>query len=216
MPPWTPREPFSRTILNLSPTFKCQSCDERQKKLSSYPHIHNDGLAEHGEPLVVARVVPVVHVRHHLLIEHHHHAGLVPLAHDPVELTNFPLNSCHLEFESPDLEVVAAGHGGGEHACLQVHPAALVHVGPGVGDGALVAPQHLIMGIIIGDLVMGGLFVLYLTPDHAEVDILHNVVCYCSVAPVFALAGDSVGEHVLHVGHLLLQVRQPFLKRIFS
>ena len=63
---------------------------------------------------------------------------------------------------------------------------------------------------------MGGLFVLYLTPDHTEVDILHEVVCYCSVAPVFALAGDSVGEHVLHVGHLLLQVCQPFLKGIFS
>ena len=112
----------------------------RQNKLCSYPHVHNDGLAEHGEPLVVARVVPVVHVRHHLLVEHHHHAGLVPLAHDPVELTNFPLNSCKLEHESPDLEVVAARHGGGEHTSLQVHPAALVHVGPGVGDGALVAP----------------------------------------------------------------------------
>ena len=186
-----------------------------RKILCSYPHIHNDGLAEHGEPLVVARVVPVVHVRHHLLVQHHHHAGLVTLAHDPVELTNFPLNSCKLEHESPDLEVVAARHGCGEHPRLQVHPAALVHVCPGVGDGALVAPQHLIMGIIIGDLVMGGLFVLYLAPDNAKVDVLHNVVCYCSVAPVFALAGDSVGEHVLHVGHLLLQVSQPFLKRDF-
>ena len=154
-------------------------------------------------------------MRHHLLVQHHHHPGLVTLAHDPVELTNFPLNSCKLEYESPDLEVVAARHGGGEHPRLQVHPAALVHVGPGVGDGALVAPQHLMNSNYYGDPGIQGMFMLYLTPDHAEVDILHNVVCYCSVAPVFALAGDSVGEHVLHVGHLLLQVSQPFLKRDF-
>ena len=73
----------------------------------------------------------------------------------------------------------------------------------------------MITGNVSGDLGRVSLFALYLAPDHAKVDILHNVVCYCSVAPVFALAGDSVGEHVLHVGHLLLQVRQPFLKRDF-
>ena len=107
-------------------------------------HVQDDWLTKHGVSVVIAGVVPVVHGRHHLVVELHEDPGLMSLPHQAVELViwsqSWPVTGLSW---STNLEIETSIDGRREDPGVDVHSIPFVGVDLGVAHGAAPALEDL-------------------------------------------------------------------------